>query len=156
MVSDNATDGVRSVVPEWRESETLSLLQQLVDLAATVPHSVARRAGMSPNELHALRHLIQQPLGPVELSRELQVTSAASSGVVDRLEAHGHVSRRPHPDDGRRTEVVITESGRMEVFHLLAPMFAALAAVDARLSTEERTAVDAFLRGVIDAMRQMI
>ena len=62
----------------------------------------------------------------------------------------------PHTDDGRRTEVVITESGRMEVFHLLAPMFSALAAVDARLSTEERTAVDAFLRGVIDAMRQMI
>ena len=51
------------------------------------------------------------PDGPGRAGPALGVTSAASSGVVDRLVARGHATRRPHHDDGRRTEVVITESG---------------------------------------------
>ena len=109
---------VRSVVPDYRPSGSLDALQELVDVAAQVPHEVARQAGLSTSELHSLRHLMDTPMGPVELARALGVTSAASSGVVDRLVARGHAQRRPHPDDGRRTEVVITESGRVEVFAL--------------------------------------
>ena len=76
---------------------------------------VARRAGMSIAEAHALGHLSAEPMGPVEARRRLRVTSAASSGVVDRLVAHGHAERRARPDDGRRTVVLVTDSGRAEV-----------------------------------------
>ena len=76
------------VVPEWADSTTLDALQELADVAGQMPHDVARRAGLSTSELHSLRHLSEQPLGPVELARLLGVTSAASSGVVDRLVAH--------------------------------------------------------------------
>ena len=95
-------------------------------------------------------------MGPVELARALGVTSAASSGVVDRLVGRGHAERRPHPDDGRRTEVVITESGRVEVFALLAPMFAALAELDSSLSDDERVVVERYLRGATAAMRALM
>jgi DNA-binding MarR family transcriptional regulator len=147
---------VHTVVPEYRPSASLDALQELVDVAGQVPHEVARAAGLSVSELHSLRHLMGSPMGPVELARELGVTSAASSGVVDRLVARGHAERRPHPADGRRTEVVITESGRHEVFTLLAPMFAGLAEIDSSLSDDEREVVERYLRGATAAMRALL
>ncbi len=147
---------VRSVVPDYRPSGSLDALQELVDVAARVPHEVARKAGLSTSELHSLRHLMDTPMGPVELARALGVTSAASSGVVDRLVARGHATRRPHHDDGRRTEVVITESGRVEVFAMLAPMFAGLAQLDSSLSDDERVVVERYLRGATAAMRALL
>ena len=145
-----------SVVPDYRTSGSLDALQELVDVAAQVPHEVARKAGLSTSELHSLRHLMDTPMGPVELARALGVTSAASSGVVDRLVARGHATRRPHHDDGRRTEVVITESGRVEVFAMLAPMFAGLAQLDSSLSDDERVVVERYLRGATAAMRALM
>ena len=144
-----------SVAPAYRPSSSLAALQELVDLAAQVPHDVARRAGLSVSELHSLRHLAASPMGPVELAKVLGVTSAASSGVVDRLVARGHVERREHPGDKRRTEVVVTESGRREVFALLAPMFTKLAEIDAPLTDEERAVVARYLRGAIEALRSV-
>jgi DNA-binding MarR family transcriptional regulator len=145
-----------SVVPDYRTSGSLDALQELVDVAAQVPHEVARQAGLSTSELHSLRHLMDTPMGPVDLARALGVTSAASSGVVDRLVARGHAERRPHAGDGRRTEVVITESGRVEVFALLAPMFEALAELDSSLSDGERELVERYLRGATAAMRALM
>jgi DNA-binding MarR family transcriptional regulator len=150
-----ATD-VTSVVPDYQGSGSLDALQELVDVAGQVPHEVARRAGLSTSELHSLRHLMDSPMGPVQLARALGVTSAASSGVVDRLVARGHAERRPHAGDGRRTEVVITESGRVEVFRRLAPMFSALARLDSSLSDDERDVVERYLRGATAAMRSLM
>ena len=154
--SSKVSTDVRSVVPAFRQSGSLDALQELVDVAALVPHEVARRAGLSTSELHSLRHLMDTPMGPVELARALGVTSAASSGVVDRLVARGHATRRPHHDDGRRTEVVITETGRVEVFAMLAPMFAGLAQLDSSLSDDERVVVERYLRGATAAMRALL
>ncbi len=147
---------VRSVAPDYRGSETLDALQELVDVAALMPHEVARRAGLSTSELHSLRHLRDDPLGPVELARALGVTSAAASGIVDRLVSHGHAERRPHPDDGRRTQVVITESGRAEAVTMLAPMFRALATLDGSLADDERAVVERYLRGATAAIRELM
>jgi DNA-binding MarR family transcriptional regulator len=149
-------DDLRSVVPEYESTPSLTALQELVDVAGQVPHEVARRAGLSTSELHSLRHLMDAPMGPVELARALGVTSAASSGVVDRLVARGHAERRAHPGDGRRTEVVITQSGRLEVFRRLAPMFAALAQLDSSLDDDERAVVERYLRGATAAMRALM
>lgn len=137
-------------------SGTLEALQELIDIAEAVPQSVARAAGLSTSELHSLRHLSAQPMGPVELAKVLGVTSAASSGVVDRLVARGHAERRPDPRDGRRTQVVITDSGRAEVIARLRPMFAGLAELDNGLTDAERLVVERYLRGAIDAMRRLL
>lgn len=143
-------------VPRWRTTGTLSALQELVEVSESVPAAVARQAGLSTSELHSLRHLMRGPLGPVDLARLLGVTSAASSGVVDRLVGHGHAERRSHPGDGRRTEVVITDSGRAEVLARMTPMFESLAALDATLSDHEREVVERYLRGATAAMKNLM
>jgi DNA-binding MarR family transcriptional regulator len=135
---------------------TLSALDELIRAAAAVEPAVARRAGLGTSELQALRHLVDGSRGPVELSHLLGVTSAASSGVVDRLAARGHVERRPHPGDGRRTQVEVTPSGREEVDALLVPMQARLAEVDAGLAEDERAVVRRYLEGVTEALRSVL
>jgi len=135
---------------------TLDALDGLIRAAASLEPAVARRAGLSTSELQALRYLVDGSRGPVELSHLLGVTSAASSGVVDRLAARGHVQRRPHPADGRRTQVEITGSGRQALDSLLEPMQARLAAVDASLGEDERAAVGRYLTRVTEVLRSTL
>lgn len=143
-------------VAEWRQTPTLRALRELIDVSPRVAPAVARRAKLSHRELRALELLITSPHGPVELARELGVTSAASSGIVDRLCARGHAVREPHDNDKRRTQVLITESGREEVLGYLVPMFSALAELDAQLSEAERLVIERYLRGAIAAMHRLL
>jgi DNA-binding MarR family transcriptional regulator len=143
-------------VDNWQQTQTLMLLRELTDLSRRVTPVVARRAGLSHTELTALEHLMGEPLGPGEVAQRLGVTSAAASGIVDRLAAHGHAERRPHPHDGRRTQVCVTPSGRQEVVGQLMPMFTELAELDESLTAPEREAVDRYLQGAIRALRRLL
>jgi DNA-binding MarR family transcriptional regulator len=58
--------------------------------------------------------LFQLRAGPLthrDLAELNQTTAPYISVIVDKLEAHGLVERRPHPDDGRRKLVSITPAG---------------------------------------------
>jgi DNA-binding MarR family transcriptional regulator len=90
------------------------------------------------------------------VARLLEVSTAASTGNVDRLVAHGHVERRPNPDDRRRTDVHVTASGREEVLGLLMPMFVELARLDAEFDEAERAVVARYLRRALEAFDAVI
>jgi DNA-binding MarR family transcriptional regulator len=53
------------------------------------------------------------PLG--KMGDRLQVHPTSVTSIVDRLEAAGHVVRRPHPTDGRTVLAEITQAGRKVV-----------------------------------------
>ena len=59
--------------------------------------------------------LVQLRDGPMTL-RQLadlnKIDAPYTTLIVDKLEAHGLVERRPHPDDRRRKLVVLTAGGR--------------------------------------------
>lgn len=145
-----------SYAAAWEPNATLLALRALIDKGGELRHVVARRAGMNDREFAAVEHLTRQALGPAELARRLEVSSAASTGIVDRLAERGHVERQPHDGDRRRTEVHLTDSAREEVLGHLLPMFRALAAADAGFSEEERAVVERYLRGAISAMDAVI
>jgi len=138
------------------ETPTLLALRELLAVSSHVSPAIARRVGLSHTELGALELLTAESVGPAELARHLGVTTAASSGIVDRLAARGHVVRRPHTSDGRRTQVEITTSGRTEVMAQLAPMFAVLLEIDARLEPEQAAVVGSYLRGATGALKQVL
>ena len=159
IVSDSTSSreqGQSAEVPDWQPSRTLLMLRELLDVASAATPAVARRAGLSVSELSALELLMAGEHGPTDLARRLGVTSAASSGIVDRLVARGHAVRRPDEVDGRRTRVMITEGGRVDVLRQLMPMFAALAEMDATFTDEERAVVERYLRGAIEATRRLL
>ncbi|MEZ5093773.1 MarR family winged helix-turn-helix transcriptional regulator [Nocardioides sp.] len=143
-------------VEDWHQTSTLLALRELLQVAQQVGPAVAKRAELGHTELAALELLVERQVGPADLARHLGVTSAASSGIVDRLVARGHVTREADASDGRRTRVVLTDSGREEVLGQLMPMFVALAQLDAGLDDAERAVVDRYLRGAIAAIRRLI
>jgi DNA-binding MarR family transcriptional regulator len=46
------------------------------------------------------------------MGERLQVHPTSITSIVQRLEADGLVSRRPHPDDGRAVLAEVTDAGR--------------------------------------------
>jgi DNA-binding MarR family transcriptional regulator len=138
------------------ETSTLRALRELMKVAGQVPGAVARRAGLSETELGALEHLAGGALGPADLARRLGITTAASSGVVDRLVGRGHAERHPHVTDGRRTDVEITASGRAEVLSHLMPMFEGLFVLDSSLEPEEAAVVERYLTEATAALRRLL
>ncbi|GAB2868757.1 MarR family transcriptional regulator [Nocardioides pacificus] len=140
----------------WGPNATLLALRELVDKGGELRRVVSRRAKMNDREFSAVEHLTRESLGPAELARRLEVSSAASTGIVDRLVERGHVERQPHAGDRRRTEVHLTPSAREEVLGHLLPMFRALAEADAEFTDEERAVVERYLRGAIAAMDAVI
>ena len=139
----------------WVQTGSLDALRECTEAAGRVRAVVARQAGLSESELVALEHLVRGPLGPAELSRRLEVSTAAGTGIVDRLVSHGHVTRAPHDQDRRRTQVLVTASGREEVLQRLLPMFRALRGLDESFDASERAVVERYLRGATDAFRRV-
>ena len=121
-----------------------------------VQPAVAQRAGLSTSEVRTLEMLSRRPLGPAEIARRLDVSTAASSGIVDRLVAHGHAARTPHPSDRRRLVVEITESGMADTVAHLEPMLAALERLDAGLDEHDRAVVARFLEGAVEALLAVV
>ncbi|QNN54928.1 MarR family transcriptional regulator [Nocardioides mesophilus] len=143
-------------VSSWQQTETLTALRTLVEVAGRVRPVVAERAGLSQSELVTLEHLVARPMGPAEVARLLGVTSAASTGIVDRLTGRGHVERHPHAGDRRRTDLVITPSGREEILGHLIPMFRALGEMDSQLDDAEREVVLRYLERATEAFRSVL
>ncbi|MGC3991347.1 MAG: MarR family transcriptional regulator [Chthoniobacteraceae bacterium] len=73
-----------------------------------------------------------------EIASKMGHTTAAATGLVDRLENLGHVRRMHSSDDRRKIEVSITPSGEKLVEKVRADMVENLVVVMGELSVEEQ------------------
>jgi DNA-binding MarR family transcriptional regulator len=113
------SDDVRTDVPATGHSigddDLLQAVHQLRALILAAEHyrqAVALAIGLGITETQAITSLaLHGELGQSALARDLQLTSSASTALVDRLEAQGVAERVPHPSDRRRTIVRLTERG---------------------------------------------
>ncbi len=152
-----ARDGEhRTAPPPWLvrrpEPDLASCVRAVMSRWLSLRAALSTRAGISPGEMTAMEHLMAEPLGPVELSRRLDLTSAAATLLVDRLERAGHVQRQPHPSDGRRIVVAPTRQGESTMLEQLEPMVTGLDALEAALDAAQREVVQDYLAGVLAVM----
>lgn len=128
-------------------------LREVTRANAEITRELARRLGLGVNDMTAMDHLLQEgPLGPAELGHLLGMRSASATALVDRLEAAGHVERRPHPTDRRRLVVEPTRHAVEEVLGVIRPLVASLDAVAEELTPDERRAVARYLRRVSEVL----
>lgn len=109
---------------------------------------------VNQTDLSAMEHLIQSgPLTPSELASRLDVSTAASTLVVDRLVALGHVERHPHDRDRRKITVVPSRTSVNRAIDELMPVMMGVASVTDDLSPEDRAVIEGFLDRVIAVYR---
>ena len=134
--------------------ETVAL-RDLATAGSEASTALARRMTMHPTDLAAMSHIAYaaQQLGPGELSSRLGITPAATTDLIDRLEAAGHLLRERNPDDRRRVRLVPTESAKAAVRSQLADLLDRLDSVSEDFTADERAAIQRYLEAAAAAYR---
>jgi DNA-binding MarR family transcriptional regulator len=134
---------VLEAMNQWRETER------------SMSEASRRYMRLGETDMRALRFLIAQERNgeistPSAIAAHLGVTAAATTKLLDRLAAGGHITRAPHPEDRRSTSIHVTpdtrRSARASVGRSHSRRFDAIA----KLSSADRSAVMRFFRGLMD------
>lgn len=127
-----------------------ALLRRLVEVTRDFEERLEEELSVNTTDLNAMRHLIQHgPIGPGKLADLIHLSPAATTTVVDRLESLGHVLRRPHPTDRRRTLVEATPRSRKKAEAILWEMIDGIDRVARELDPEAQNTVVAYLGEVV-------
>jgi DNA-binding MarR family transcriptional regulator len=99
----------------------------------------------------AARH--GRAITPHEVATELGISTAATTVLLDRLVAAGHVERAAHPTDRRSKVIVATAHAYTESRRELAPAHDGMRSAAAAVPLAARPAVVAFLEELAEVMR---
>jgi DNA-binding MarR family transcriptional regulator len=132
-------------------------LRELSNQLALLNHRVSARLGLNDSDLDCLELVARHgPLGPSELARRAGLHPATMTGIVDRLERGGWVSRERDPGAADRRAVAIrARRGRNpEIFRLYAGMNALMDRICAGYTDAELRLLAGFLHRTASAGRQ--
>jgi DNA-binding MarR family transcriptional regulator len=132
------------------------LVQQLSYELTRFSHLFAHRHALHPTDVEALAHLHQaslrnQVMTPSRLAASIDLSPPATSALLRRLEASGHVERVPDPADGRRHLLALTDTARQVASGFFGPLAEALRASLTGLDDAEVAVVERWLASAADA-----
>lgn len=137
---------------EIDESDIRTRVQQLTMRQQRFERSIAKQLDLDASGLEVLDHLISRgPTTPTELAHRVEISTAAMTLVLNRLEDRGHVRRDRHPSDGRKLIVTASEDAATEAERLVEPLIGEVEAQIAAMTEEERATVAKFLDDLIRA-----
>lgn len=137
-------------------SELSWAVRSLVRASARVDRALASRLGLRPLDYTAMSHVMgdAEPLGPVEVSSRLGISTGSGTELVDRLERAGHLRRERHPTDRRRVRLRPTDTTAARVVDTLRPLLDDLDAVATGMTPEEQQVVVRYLRAVEESLHR--
>lgn len=117
----------------------------------------AKTHAMHHTDLRALVVILNaerqgSPATPGDLRRELDLTSGAVTGTVDRLVQAGHVRREPDPHDRRQVRLRRAEPGQALARQFFAPLGRMGDAVMDRFEVEQLRVIEEFMAAMAEAM----
>ena len=128
--------------------------RSLGQASAMLNHAVAERLALHPTSWECLALLFEHGSMPAGRLAELTgLTTGAVTGLVDRLERRGYVSRRRDAHDRRRVIVELVPSALAEALPLFGPMLADMQEIHARYTEEQLAAMVECLQGAADVLR---
>lgn len=133
-----------------RIRELESGLRRMTVESQRLGHTFAERQQLHPTDLEALIHVMDAeaagaPLTPGRLAEALGLSPGATTSVVDRLEAQGHLRRERDATDRRRTHLHYAERGMAVALAFFGPLGERSAPVMAGFSDRELAVVRRFL-----------
>ncbi len=132
----------------------IRLLQQSFD---AFDEAAAARLGLNRTDLRCLDIVLAaEPRPAGQLSAALELSPAATTTVIDRLERAGLVSRTRDPGDRRRVLVAPTDKARAAEAEIFAPVGRAGAEALARYGPAELAVINDFLATARAVQRDQI
>ncbi|MFC7304721.1 MarR family winged helix-turn-helix transcriptional regulator [Streptomyces monticola] len=126
--------------PAATPSEALRALDGLVATNVAGREEFARNLGLSVTDLAYFAHVLEAGDTPVtagDLAERAQVTTGAVTGILNRLERGGFVTRRPDPADRRRVHVIAVPAAAERVRAVYEPYNALLTELFADYTPDE-------------------
>jgi DNA-binding MarR family transcriptional regulator len=147
--------------PDGQLDNSAAVLKSLRDYRAAeteIRRSTRDSMGMGETDILALRYLLRMQASgkqvvPKDLSQFLNITSASTTSLIDRLVASGHVRREAHPTDRRSVVVIPTVESDKEVRETLGSMHRRMMHVAEGLTADEARVVVDFLQRMTEALR---
>lgn len=140
------------------DSELTGLLRLLHLESDRFAERFGARHGLGRTDLNALALIIDAaglgaPFSPGGLAARLGLSPSATTALIDRLEAGGHVERARTGGDRRRVTLAMPEAALEEGRRMFAPLGSTFAAAWEQFDDEQRRTVARFMRVSIEAMR---
>jgi DNA-binding MarR family transcriptional regulator len=140
-------------LPESAVIRAALLRKALADAAQRA--ALARRLGLTNNDVLAVQHLARSgELKPSQLSARLQLSSAGTTGLIQRLDRAGHIARDGHPHDRRSAVLRLTPEIQRSAAETWTPLVAEIDSLVNELPLNEAQAVQRFLESVADAVER--
>lgn len=126
--------------PPTTPAQTLAAMDHLIATSMIGQQDMAQRLGLTVTDLTCFAFVLEAGeslLGAGDLAARANVTTGAVTGVLNRLERAGYVTRRPDPKDRRRVRVAAEPAAVARVHALYGPFYARLNELFADYSPEE-------------------
>lgn len=151
-----------SSAPYWYEDPdpTVNLLHALRRFRRADQRMRRRMSSdmqLNATDVEALRHIIAhgptgEPVTARGLATHLDISTASTAKLLNRLTASGHVQRHPHPDDRRSVIVTATDHAHAEIRDGLTEMHRRMLEIAQGVPEESRQAVVDFLESMADCL----
>lgn len=117
----------------------------------------AVRETLHPTDVQAMAVLAAagRPLTAGELAGELELSTGATTRLVDRLERVGHLHRAADPDDGRRRLISVTPTARATAGAYFGQLGARVEGVLDDFDPGEQAVVERFLASLVETMDEL-
>lgn len=143
---------------DWQPAqvEVLQRLHEWALVSAELNRRLAAFFGLPASDGDALGHVVWaaeegRPLSPADVSRRIGMSSGATTALLDRLEAAGHLRRTREHDDRRRVTLRPTPEARERMQRFLALAGGEVAEAVLAAPDEQLAAVIAFTTRLTDA-----
>ena len=135
-------------LPPGLVEEIIALVSEMSRQAVALSADISAELGVHPTDVNALHVLAAAPVALTtgQLGAALGLSSAAATGLVDRLVDEGLATRRPDPDDRRKSIVEATDRALDLSFRHLAPLFDRVGRAIGEADEDELSSIVAFLR----------
>lgn len=142
-------------------NQVMAAMGRLHEVERRLSDAARRFMRLNETDMRALHYLIVaenrgSPTTPSDLARHLEITTASTTKMLDRLQRAGHITRSAHPDDRRALCIAVTPETRLVARDSVGRQQAARVGPVAALDADQRSAVITFLERTADALAQAL
>jgi DNA-binding MarR family transcriptional regulator len=131
------------------------LIRQMMSRISTSSHNASKRFGFTSAQIRVLHTLLGSgPMSAASIAYLLGVTPSNLTGIVDRLESKGLLTRIRREDDRRVLLLTLTNEGVAQAQHIPDPIREHVAASLAPLDDEEAAQLVASLERLVMLLEQ--